>query len=203
MRTVPVLAGIAALAVAGFSLSALAQDVHTMTVHLPGGGTEHILYTGDHAPRIVINRGAQNPFVQRYSSWYSPFAALDRISAEMNRQMDEMMRETATMPLLAAPSRLIETHNTDAGATSFSMVSTMSGGHVCMQSVQITTDASGKRHVEQHSSGDCQGAHMQGPADISAAPLHPQKNGTIEVKSDSPFRYSSGFVGTANYRTDN
>lgn len=206
MRTVPVLAGIAALALAGFSAAALAENVHSMTVNLPGGGTERIIYTGEHAPKVVIYRGTQNPFAPAYVGWYSPFATLERISAEMKHQMDAMMRQTATMPLLAGPNRLMqaEMRHMPQGASSYSFVSTMSGSHVCTHVTRIMMDGNGTRHVEQHTSGDCSAANAQAPASLSPVPVQEQRGRTIEARSEqTPFRYSSGIVRAANYRTDN
>lgn len=204
MRTVPVLAGIAAIALAGFSVAAFGQNVHSMTVNLPGGGTEHIIYTGDHAPKVVIYHGSDNPFAPAYAGWHSPFAALERISAEMRQRMNALMRETATMPLLPGPDRLMQTEmrNMPRGANSLSVVSTMSGNHVCTHVTRITMDGHGKRHVEQHTSGDCSATGPHAPASLS--PTQEQHGRTIEARSEgAPFSYSSGIVRAANYRTDN
>lgn len=206
MRTIPILAGIAAIALTGFSMAALAENVHSMTVNLPGGGTEHIFYTGDHAPKVVMDRASENPFMRGYVGWRSPFAALERMSAEMRHQMNVMMRETATMPLLAGPNRLMQTemNSMPRGANSLSVVSTVSGNHVCTHVTRITMDEHGKRLVEQRMSGDCNGKGAGAPAGLSPAPGHDQHARTIEARSErAPFHYSSGIVSAANYRTDN
>src|SRR5271166_163388 len=52
------LAGTAAVAVAGLSGVALARDLHVMTVRLPGGGVAEIRYTGDAARRLFWARFA-------------------------------------------------------------------------------------------------------------------------------------------------
>ncbi len=200
MRTVPVLAGIAAVVLAGLSVAALAGNVHSMTVRLPGGGTERITYTGDRAPKVVIDRGTAAPFARAYVGWHSPFAALERMSAEMRHQMNAMMRETATMPLLAGPDRLMQA-GLPRGANSFSVISTMAGNRVCTHVTRIVTGANGKRHVEQHSSGDCHAMKAQAPANLSPVPMRRPRSPTIEARSDrAPFGYSSGIVRAADYR---
>jgi hypothetical protein len=53
MKTSVLIAGIAAVALAG-SATWAADNVHEMTVQLPDGGVEHITYTGNVAPKIVV-----------------------------------------------------------------------------------------------------------------------------------------------------
>src|SRR5579863_8308821 len=93
MRTLrtALLAGVAASAI-GLSGAALAESpqTHVMTVRLPDGGVEEIRYTGDVPPQIVFAAGpASTDVFAPLPSFFgpgSPFAALDRISAEMDRQ---------------------------------------------------------------------------------------------------------------------
>lgn len=64
MRTSPLvfLAGVAVAALAGYALGA-AANLHTLTLRLPDGGVERIVYTGDAAPALA----------------YAPLAAPDPI----------------------------------------------------------------------------------------------------------------------------
>ena len=110
MRTLKgvLLGGFAALAMA--SSTALAADkatsLHEMTIRLPGGAIEYIQYTGDVAPRVVVR---SDPFEETWPNaaifWSTPsFAALDRLSAEMNRQMDVLFRQTQALALTPLPN---------------------------------------------------------------------------------------------------
>lgn len=155
---VSLLAGIAAVAVAGFSGWAHAQSaqLHIMTVRLPGGGIEQIEYTGNTPPQVSVSTGpaavAAMPTLFGHNSL---FAQMDRISAEMDRQAAALFRETAA--LADNPNLLTETNfaNMPAGSQSYSFVSTASPGGVCEQSVQITATGDGPPQVVRHSSGNC------------------------------------------------
>ncbi len=113
MRTLrtALLAGVAASAI-GFPGAALAQSpqTHVMTVRLPGGGVEQIRYTGDVPPQVVV---AESPapieaFAPMPSLFgpQSPFAALDRISAEMDRQAAAMFRQADALAAQARSGQL-------------------------------------------------------------------------------------------------
>jgi hypothetical protein len=90
----------------------------------------------------------------------SPFATLDRISAEMDREAASLMRRAemlANAPALA-PNQPIEMAqgNLPPGTESYSRVSTWSGNGVCTHSIEITSPANGgKPRVVSHSSGNC------------------------------------------------
>ena len=191
VRTV-LLAGAAALGIAGLTGLALAAgpSFHVMTIQLPGGGVEHIQYTGNAPPKVVFASGPAFPFFA--AAWgspfwgpESPFAELDRVSAMMDRQMAAMMRDAQTMQ----PDGLYSAVMKDAppGASSYSFVTTMSGNGFCSRSVQITSSPNGgKPQVVSHTSGNCGGAttpslsatpsqtseHLQ---TISFKPVHPAK----------------------------
>lgn len=140
------MAGVAAVAVAGFSGWAHAQSpqVHVMTVQLPGGGVDVIHYTGDVPPQVVLANGPAAVAAAPLPSLFgpdSPFAELQRISAAMDRQ--------------AAPLMQTDFANLPPGTQGFSFVSTMSGNGVCTQSVEITQNGNGAPHVVRHSSGNC------------------------------------------------
>ena len=160
------LAGVAAVAVAGLSGVALARDLdtHVLTVQVPGGGVAEIRYTGDVPPQVVFSPvptawGAFMP-VGAFFGPASPFAALDRISAAMDREAASLIRQAqmlANAPAFA-PNQPIETAlgNLPPGTESYSMVSTWSGNGVCTQSVEITSPVNGgKPRVVSHSSGNC------------------------------------------------
>lgn len=156
------LAGVAAAAI-GFSGAALAQSsgAHVMTVRLPDGGLAQIHYTGNIAPQVSFNQapapvGFFAPMPVLFGS-ESPFAQLDRISAEMDRQAAAMFRQAEA--LAAAPSGSVSDaamRNLPAGSNGYSFVSTMSGNGVCSQSVEITSQGNGGApKIVRHSSGNC------------------------------------------------
>lgn len=165
MRTLrtALLAGVAASAI-GFSGAALAQSpqIHVMTVRLPGGGLEQIRYTGDVPPQIVFTAGPAltDVFVPMPSFFgsQSPFAALDRISAEMDRQAAAMARQAGALAAQArsGQSTGAAARNLPPGSESYSFVSTMSGNGVCTRSVEITSQGNGQKpRIVSHSSGNC------------------------------------------------
>src|SRR3982751_6783022 len=92
-----VLAGIASLAAAGAAFAAQAPRFHNMNVHLPDGAVAHVRYSGDVAPVVTVDNvpapGWLDPAGALTGFDPAPFAALDRIAAEMDRQADAMLRQ--------------------------------------------------------------------------------------------------------------
>jgi hypothetical protein len=166
------LAGTAALALVGGTGLALAQSLHTMTVRLPDGGLAQIQYYGNDPPRVAF---VPEPPAGEYYRLASPFAMLDRISAQMDREMDALMNDVAMGPSLVNPEGMfdVDMHNLPPGTVQYSFVSTMAGGgHFCTRSMEITRTAPGARpHVVEHTSGDCR---RVGNMPFGATPLAPQ-----------------------------
>jgi hypothetical protein len=167
------LGGAAALALVGFCGLAAAHDVHTMTVRAPDGGTITVQYTGDVAPKISFGSGPQ-----AVGFGASPFAMMDRIAAQMDRQMAEMMsRANAMMAHMpdANPAYPADFWNTPTATPGLSAIAN-GGSGFCMKSVEITSTGDGKApHVVTHSAGNCAqdapaGAH---PAVHGAGPRTP------------------------------
>lgn len=162
MRTLHKVLLAAGLTLAG--TAALAQgklpSVHEMTVQLPGGGVEHIQYTGNVAPKVVIGSA---PFETLWSApigWDSSFAQLERISAEMNRRMDQLFQQSL------AHARWLDHQTFNAstlkslppGTTGYSWSITSTGNGYCTQMVQVTSPSNGgKPQVVSNTSGDCNG----------------------------------------------
>lgn len=175
-------AGAAVMALGGFAGSALARDAetHVMTVQLPGGGVEQILYSGNVAPQVVFGPVADIG----YSGWDDPFADLARISAEMDSAMSGMFREVQALAAMPA-SGWTEAALADlpAGAQSYSYVSTVSGNGVCGRSVQVTSEGPGhKPKVVTKSFGNCSadGAAPSASPDATAPARSPD---TVQIKS--------------------
>jgi hypothetical protein len=170
------LAGGLALA-AGLAVAA-APKLHTMTVALPDGSTARIVYAGNVPPHVTV--GA-DPVAAAFYAPVSPFAQLQAISAEMDREMDAMMRLTEPVgnPLMEADLR-----NMPAGAAEYSMISTMSGdGQFCSRSTRIVSSGPGERpKVVTQTSGNC----GESGASVHEAPAQPEiGNPLIEARARS------------------
>ncbi len=132
-----------AAAAVGLVVPAMAQgsDVHVMTVLLPNGAVQQIQYVGDVPPRVVVA---------------GPFALMQQMMADMDRQMAGLMRvaQGGGMPV--------------------------AGG--CFRSVSITVNGGEAPRVVSQSSGDCGGGGQPAaPAVVAPAPSSGSA-GTIEVK---------------------
>ena len=159
-----ILAGTVA-AVIGFSGAALAQtsNTHTLTLQLPGGGIAEIHYAGNVAPQVTVSTGpAATATLLPAASLFggtSPFAMLDRISAEMDRETAALFRYADAMA--AQPWRsaggltLTNMRNLPPGTSGFSYVSTVTSNGVCMRSTEITATGNEPPRVVTHSSGNC------------------------------------------------
>ena len=199
-----VLAG-AAAAFIGLPGAVLAQDsnMHSMTVQLPGGGVAEIHYTGNVPPQVTVNSGP--PAVGRFlpaSSLFganSPFAMLDRLSAEMDREAAALFRYADAMA--AQPwSRsngltLTNIQNLPAGTRGFSYVSTVTGNGVCMRSTEIRATGNGPPRIVTHSSGNC-GAEASPPGNagwsapggvgVPARPVPAKRPDVLWTKNEAP-----------------
>jgi hypothetical protein len=182
MLTGAVLAGGAALLATGVVTPAVAGDsqVHVLTVRLPGGGVEQIQYTGDVAPQVVLvpaPRMVMGPMVA-----VDPFAELERISALMDRQATNMLRQVESLQGNVIPSL-------PPGASGYSFVSTMLGNGVCTRSVQITYNGgSTPPRMVSHTSGNCGPDRGQRPPTEVTVPAPIGRPNTtprtIEVKAN-------------------
>lgn len=182
MRTAKnlLLAGAAALALAGGTGLALAQPLHSMTVRLPDNGLARIRYSGNIPPRVTF---APAPLAAAYDRAASPFRMFERISAQMDRDMDALMRDVAMGPPLVNPDRMfdVDMRNLPPGATQYSVISTMAGdGNYCTRSMEITRAAPGARpHVVTHVSGNCRNAGAR----FGTVPLAPHYRAAPPTKT--------------------
>ena len=193
------LAGVAVIA-AGLSGAAMAQSpqTHVMTVRLPGGGLEQIRYTGNVPPQVVVGESpaAIDALVPMPSLFGrdSPFAALDRISAEMDRQAASMFRQADELAAQARSGQLTEAamRNLPPGSANYSFVSTMSGSGVCTQSVEITSRGNGAPpRVVSHSSGNCAAAPgASGSISLPTAPAPASRPDVVWTSAHGPRPYA-------------
>ena len=183
------LAGIGCVALAGFSGPALAKspEFHVLTVQLPGGGVEHIGYTGDVPPTIIVAPavapgGAAFAPMPAFFGPNSPFAMMDRISAEMDQEAAGLMRQVESMAAAPMP-----------GASGYSLVSTMTDNGVCTVSMQITYSEDGAPKIVSSRSGDCgpaTGGAAPAAVRVAPAPAQAQPPGTILASAVSAQAYA-------------
>ena len=165
------LTGVASVALAG------TVAAHTLTVQLPGGATEQIDYAGDVAPQVTITPAPATQPAAQTMDWAfgpsSPFALMQQIAAQMDRDADTMMRQMqdiAAQPV-AGPGQpiQIDMRQLPPGTQSYSFVSTLSPSGVCSQSTEIIAKGPGQKpQIITHSSGNC-GAPGNGAAATNAA----------------------------------
>jgi hypothetical protein len=170
------LAGAAALLVAG-SAAAAAEKLHKMEVALPDGGTAHIEYEGDVAPKVTIE-----PVERQAQVRYDPFAELDRIAYQMRARHQAMLRQMAAMQAAAesgataaATPGMTFVGNLPAGAqvTYFSSTTDANG---CTRTVQYSSDGSGEApEVTRASAGSCDTASESEAAPAAAPAPQPRK----------------------------
>ncbi|HUO53278.1 MAG TPA: hypothetical protein VMU18_00950 [Rhodoblastus sp.] len=176
------LAGVTTLALSTGAGLALAQSFHTMTVQTPEGGLARIDYVGKVPPRIAF---APVALTAADSIAVAPFVLLDRISAQMDRDMFAFMNDVAMAPMVT-PDQLFEIGMRDApaGVVQFSTVSTLaSNGHYCSRLMEVTRPGPGAPpHVVTHMFGDCRGVGARWSDDEAAVPHH-RAPPSIETKT--------------------
>jgi hypothetical protein len=184
------LGGVAAIACVTAAVAA--EKPHVMTVRLPDGSVEHVRYTGDAPPRILIAAPAAQPVAPMAA--FDPFADMDRMSAMMDAQADAMMAHASEMQRVAmtqaasAPAGEGATVvNLPQGAGSYSYVSTTTvNGKTCTVSM---TSQPGKQGAQPQMlrkvSGDgCTAAQQQGGPHLAvqpATPTPPAKPHTVSL----------------------
>jgi hypothetical protein len=198
------LAGAAAVAVAGSGGLALAKDpaFHTMTVQLPDGGAARIQYAGNVTPKVTFEAA---PSAADFFAPVSPFAVFDQISAQMDGMMNVLMREAETMAApLWNPNQMFAAGLRDVppGTMQYSAVSMMSGnGNVCTRTMEITSAGKGERpKVVSHTSGNCDAVGSATFGDWpSVAP--PDSGGqTMQVDAQQGDRHAVPTIQDAAYR---
>jgi hypothetical protein len=193
------LAGVASMALAG------TVAAHTLTVQLPDGSTEHIDYAGDVAPQVSFVPATPQTTAPQTIDWAfgpnSPFALMQRISAQMDRDADAMMhqmQQIAAQPL-AGPGQPIQIDMTKLppGTQSYSFVSTLSPSGVCSQSTEIIAKGPGQKpQVIRHSSGNC--AAIASGATISIAA--PDQTPAIQPAQPTVQSYQVKAIDHPDYR---
>jgi len=185
MRT-PLLTGTAALVLVGLAGMALAQTpaspqgTHVLTVRLPNGQVEQVRYTGDVPPTVTL---APDVAPTGYAPG-SPFAMLERMSADMDRQAAALFQALDTIP---APG--VERFGPTLGTEGFGIVPALAGPGVCSRSVQITFMGNGQApHVVSRTAGDCGPAGgSAAPAALPNAPAPKRVPDVVTAKAETPY----------------
>ncbi|HVW75002.1 MAG TPA: hypothetical protein VHC39_15305 [Rhizomicrobium sp.] len=166
-----IIAGATVIGLAGLAPTIARElDRHTVTVQLPGGGVETIEYSGKVAPKVSFRANPVFGPVDASPIAFAPigfpsFAALDQISAQMDRQMNLMMHQAQMLAAMPQDQLFRATLNGVPQGATFSMVSESSSNGVCTHVTRITQGAGdAKPQVVSQTSGDCgQGAHSIAP----------------------------------------
>lgn len=181
-----IIAGVASAALAGAALAAHEKS-RMMLVALPDGSVEHIRYTGDVAPQVVlVPTAAPADMFEVAFGPDSPFAEMDRMAAAMEAHAQAMMRQAATMQAQmpaanASPDRrgiiMTNAQGQPVGVMHYSYVSSTTDANGCTQTIQYSSEGANANQpkVIRTSTGDC-GAEAApspaiAPADARAA--HP------------------------------
>ena len=171
-----VLAGVAALGVAGTAMAA-SNDTHVMTVDLPDGSVARIEYQGEVAPKVRIDPTIRLVgFADSFDA--APFASFDRVFADMDRRAAAMMRQVQalrqqTLDPGAKPDLAAFVGKMPAGTVSYRFVSTSDGNHFCSRSWQWSAQGQGQQpKLVSTSASDCDTA---GPANTAKRSLAPTK----------------------------
>jgi hypothetical protein len=187
-----VLAGIATLGVAGTAMAA-SNDTHVMAVGLPDGSVARIEYQGAVAPKVRIDPSAPalrivpvrlaDPFDA------APFAMIDQIMADMDRQAAAMAAALQPVPAdKAGRPDLAAFGNLPAGTISYRFVSASDGNRVCSRSWQVTSQGPQQApKLISASSGDCagDGNSPAGTAGAAAAKTVAAGNGAAAKPHDA------------------
>lgn len=182
------LAGVGAMTLTGVAVAA-ADNHHIMNVVMPDGSVAQVHYVGNVAPQLVAVPAVQAMPV----AMIDPFAMMDRISYEMDRQMNAMLQQASALRQAAPGGQLSEAalKSLPPGTVSYSFTSYSSGnGASCSQSVQVT--ALGQNQppkVERQSQGDCSAVNTRKatPAVVQAKPDAPKLTpASLQRPADAP-----------------
>lgn len=181
------IAGTLGLVCAG-GVYAAAQNVHVMKVALPDGSVAQIHYVGDVAPQIVLAPAAEPV------AFADPFAMMDQVAADMDRQQQAMLQQVAAMQAQAARSPQVQTASTNGNAAPqgvyhYSYVSTSGGQGGCTQSYELTSYGNAAPKEVSQQSGDCKGVAPLVKASAPATPA-PAPKPTMTSATPAPVRVS-------------
>lgn len=176
----------ATAAVAIIAGPVLARDInfHNLTLRMPDGGIEQVHYIGNTPPQVSFDDFSLRPDTVADVFFANPFAAMDQISADMDRQAAQLMNLASTDAFAASPQSMkaldARLSTLPPGTEGYTVYSVSSGGKTCTEKMAFDYTGHGKPLVEQASSGSC-GA---GSADAQQAPTYHVSNPTPRVRPD-------------------
>lgn len=182
MRTVrtALMAGATALGLGCLATAAQAQAPtgHLLVINLPGGGQARVAYTGDTLPPILLMPPMVMADLPTPFGPSSPFAAMDRMMARMDREAAAMLQQAERMAATPLPAF----HAMPRGGESYTYVATFSGNGACERSVTITQASDGAApHVVSHVTGRCGRTALPRATQPVGQPALPHRPGTILV----------------------
>lgn len=183
-----IIAGVASAAIAGAAFAAHDKS-RMMLVALPDGSVEHIRYSGDVAPQIVVLPAAAPAPPALFDAAFDPdsaFAEMDRMTAAMEAHAQAMMRQAAMMQaqMPAGDGKGIVMTNAQGqpvGVMHYSFVSSSTDANGCTQTIRYSSDGSDgatsadQPRVIRTSAGNCSAEAAPAPAiaPADARPAHP------------------------------
>jgi|HubBroStandDraft_6_1064221.scaffolds.fasta_scaffold25950_2 hypothetical protein len=162
-------AGAAALAFAAAATTVAAangtSDHHEITLQLPGGGSERIEYTGEALQLVFSPAPLAWPSFAPADIRVPPlFATLERMSAQMDRQMDTFFK--GDLAQLSGAPKLDDAAlaTLPPGTVSTSWFSMSFGNGFCTRVTQITKASAGSNpQIVSRQTGDC-GSKSEAPS---------------------------------------
>jgi hypothetical protein len=192
-----VLGGVA-LAALGFAGAVVADNIHTLRVALPGGGTETITYVGETPPKISFTGAAEVP--ASLAQMADPFAGdpvfaqMDRMAADMDARAAAMMRAANSLPAGGLSQTSLAA--LPPGVSGYSVVSTWSNGRSCVRTTQYAPgDKGGPEKILTSAS---QGCDTAAPANRSPAPVATAPVPRHEAAPVTPVRWEGPQPATQN-----
>jgi hypothetical protein len=160
------LAGAASFALVASAQPAAAADGQTyvMMLQMPTGAVEHIQYTGDVPPQIVLSAPVWEP------SFATSYATLARMTAILEEQ--EAAQEAAMARLATATPAAATFENLPAGAVTY--ISTYVSDGACTRTTQITYSSEGvaPRTVSDTSGDRGAAPAARAPAEVRLPAAH-------------------------------
>ena len=185
-------AGLASLAVAGAALAAEAPRFHVMNVNLPDGAVAHVRYSGEVAPAVTVDPAPVPRWVDPAGFFAgfdpAPFAALDRMAAEMDREAAAMLRQAhAPGATLAAGGPGLQLLDAGGVPVGYSFVAETTSDGSCTRLVEVTrAGPNAKPQTVTRQSGHCAPpAPSTAPHASASAAAKPAKPAAPPVPSSS------------------
>jgi hypothetical protein len=128
-----------------------------MDVALPNGGTAHITYYGNVAPKVTVLPGpvAWAPMAMpALPDFHAMMARMERQREVLMKQVQALSRQAVPGP--GTPVNVVSYANAPAGTNSVSVVSVSNGSGTCTRTTRVVSQGAGKPpKVTSDVSGTC------------------------------------------------